>query len=256
MSAASCARSTCSTRASRPPGARSRRRSCARSRTARSPRSSSSRRRRPAGITDGEFRRTYFHIDFLEQLGGVKTDIPVTIKKPDGTEELAPPVMRVDRQGAPREGHPARRLRVPEAQVSRRRDAEGDDPVADDAALSRRPRRHQPRGTIPSWSRFYDDVAAPTATSCARSTTPAAATCRWTTPTSPTCATTSCARRRARAATTRRAAAPLRRLHQPRGRAEARRHDLARAPVPRQLQEHLGRAGRLRAGRRGAALAR
>ncbi len=46
-------------------------------------------------ITDGEFRRTYFHIDFLEQLGGVKTDIPVLVKKPDGTEELAPPVMRV-----------------------------------------------------------------------------------------------------------------------------------------------------------------
>ena len=32
------------------------------------------------GITDGEFRRTYFHIDFLDQLGGVKTDIPVTMK--------------------------------------------------------------------------------------------------------------------------------------------------------------------------------
>jgi 5-methyltetrahydropteroyltriglutamate--homocysteine methyltransferase len=46
-------------------------------------------------ITDGEFRRTYFHIDFLEQLGGVQTDIPVTIQKPDGSEELAPPVMRV-----------------------------------------------------------------------------------------------------------------------------------------------------------------
>ena len=46
-------------------------------------------------ITDGEFRRTYFHIDFLEQMGGVKTDIPVTIKRPDGSEELAPPVMRV-----------------------------------------------------------------------------------------------------------------------------------------------------------------
>lgn len=46
-------------------------------------------------ITDGEFRRTYFHIDFLEQLGGVKTDIPVTIRKADGTEELAPPVIRV-----------------------------------------------------------------------------------------------------------------------------------------------------------------
>jgi 5-methyltetrahydropteroyltriglutamate--homocysteine methyltransferase len=46
-------------------------------------------------ITDGEFRRAYFHIDFLEQLGGVHTDVPVTIRKPDGTEELAPPVMRV-----------------------------------------------------------------------------------------------------------------------------------------------------------------
>ncbi len=46
-------------------------------------------------ITDGEFRRTYFHIDFLEQIGGVQTDIPVLVKKPDGSEELAPPVMRV-----------------------------------------------------------------------------------------------------------------------------------------------------------------
>jgi len=46
-------------------------------------------------ITDGEFRRTYFHIDFLEQLGGVRTEIPVTVRKADGTEELAPPVMRV-----------------------------------------------------------------------------------------------------------------------------------------------------------------
>lgn len=46
-------------------------------------------------ITDGEFRRTYFHIDFLEQLGGVVTDIPLSVLKPDGTKELAPPVMRV-----------------------------------------------------------------------------------------------------------------------------------------------------------------
>jgi 5-methyltetrahydropteroyltriglutamate--homocysteine methyltransferase len=46
-------------------------------------------------ITDGEFRRTYFHIDFLEQLGGVQCDPPMLVKKPDGSEELAPPVMRV-----------------------------------------------------------------------------------------------------------------------------------------------------------------
>jgi 5-methyltetrahydropteroyltriglutamate--homocysteine methyltransferase len=46
-------------------------------------------------ITDGEFRRTYFHIDFLQQLGGVKCEDVVTIRRPDGTEELTPPVMRV-----------------------------------------------------------------------------------------------------------------------------------------------------------------
>ena len=46
-------------------------------------------------ITDGEFRRTYFHIDFIEKLGGVKTDIPMLVRRPDGSEELAPPVMRV-----------------------------------------------------------------------------------------------------------------------------------------------------------------
>jgi 5-methyltetrahydropteroyltriglutamate--homocysteine methyltransferase len=46
-------------------------------------------------ITDGEFRRTYFHVDFLEQLGGVDVGIPFTVKRPDGTEELAPPVMKV-----------------------------------------------------------------------------------------------------------------------------------------------------------------
>ena len=46
-------------------------------------------------ITDGEFRRTYFHIDFLAQLGGVKTEIPFSVKRPDGSEELAPPVIRV-----------------------------------------------------------------------------------------------------------------------------------------------------------------
>lgn len=46
-------------------------------------------------ITDGEFRRTYFHIDFLQQLDGVRTDEPKIVVKPDGSEELAPPVMRV-----------------------------------------------------------------------------------------------------------------------------------------------------------------
>jgi 5-methyltetrahydropteroyltriglutamate--homocysteine methyltransferase len=46
-------------------------------------------------ITDGEFRRTYFHIDFLKQLDGVQSDDPKIVLKADGSEELAPPVMRV-----------------------------------------------------------------------------------------------------------------------------------------------------------------
>ena len=46
-------------------------------------------------ITDGEFRRTYFHIDFLKQLDGVQSDDPRIVIKADGSEELAPPVMRV-----------------------------------------------------------------------------------------------------------------------------------------------------------------
>src|ERR1700712_4010507 len=44
-------------------------------------------------VTDGEYRRTYFHIDFLDQLGGVNTTPPVIITQPDGTKALAPPVM-------------------------------------------------------------------------------------------------------------------------------------------------------------------
>src|SRR5439155_26119507 len=49
------------------------------------------------GVTDGEFRRTYFHIDFLEQLEGVETRGGLTAhfhgKK--GDVDFAPPVLRV-----------------------------------------------------------------------------------------------------------------------------------------------------------------
>ena len=46
-------------------------------------------------ITDGEFRRTYFHVDFLRQLGGVSSGEPVAVQRPDGKTELAPPVITV-----------------------------------------------------------------------------------------------------------------------------------------------------------------
>jgi len=49
------------------------------------------------GITDGEFRRTYFHIDFLEQLAGVETKggIAVSFHSKAGNVDFAPPVMKV-----------------------------------------------------------------------------------------------------------------------------------------------------------------
>ncbi len=49
------------------------------------------------GITDGEFRRTFFHVDFLEQLAGVVTRGAVTVKfhNRDGDVDFAPPVMSV-----------------------------------------------------------------------------------------------------------------------------------------------------------------
>src|SRR5687767_10000858 len=49
------------------------------------------------GITDGEFRRTFFHIDFLEQLAGVITEGAVTVKfhNRSGDVDFAPPVMKV-----------------------------------------------------------------------------------------------------------------------------------------------------------------
>jgi 5-methyltetrahydropteroyltriglutamate--homocysteine methyltransferase len=48
-------------------------------------------------ITDGEFRRTFFHIDFLEQLEGVETrgGIAVSFRSANGKIDFAPPVLHV-----------------------------------------------------------------------------------------------------------------------------------------------------------------
>jgi 5-methyltetrahydropteroyltriglutamate--homocysteine methyltransferase len=60
------------------------------------------------GITDGEFRRMFFHVDFLEQLDGVTVeagDFLATFRRDDGTEVgFKPPTMRVT--GRVRHGHP------------------------------------------------------------------------------------------------------------------------------------------------------
>ena len=46
-------------------------------------------------ITDGEFRREYFHLDFLSQLGGVHTEAAGTLIGRDGKEHLVPPRISV-----------------------------------------------------------------------------------------------------------------------------------------------------------------
>ncbi len=52
------------------------------------------------GITDGEFRRTYFHIDFLEQLEGVEVreGMAVKFRGAANTVDFAPPVLHVTGQ--------------------------------------------------------------------------------------------------------------------------------------------------------------
>ncbi len=58
------------------------------------------------GITDGEFRRTYFHIDFLEQLEGVEARGGLTahFHSAQGDVDFAPPVLHVT--GHVRHAHP------------------------------------------------------------------------------------------------------------------------------------------------------
>jgi 5-methyltetrahydropteroyltriglutamate--homocysteine methyltransferase len=52
------------------------------------------------GITDGEFRRTYFHVDFLEKLDGVEThygEFVAKFRRDDGSEVgFKPPTMHVE----------------------------------------------------------------------------------------------------------------------------------------------------------------
>jgi 5-methyltetrahydropteroyltriglutamate--homocysteine methyltransferase len=50
-----------------------------------------------SGVTDGELRRTYFHVDFLERLDGVSVSgvVPVRFKSREGEVDFAPPRLAV-----------------------------------------------------------------------------------------------------------------------------------------------------------------
>ena len=149
-------------------------------------------------MTDGEYRRNYFHIDFLDQLGGVQTTPPVIVKNAGWhAERWLPPVMHVVDKVRHVTQHRGRELPLPEEQAHgraaspksrfpRRRCCTS---AAAAAASAASPTRTSSSSTTTS--------RAPTAMSCARCTRPVAATCRWTTPTSPICAIRRCAKRRA-----------------------------------------------------------
>ena len=107
------------------------------------------------GITDGEFRRTYFHVDFLEQLDGVEThygEFVAKFRKDDGAEVgFKPPTMHVEGKIRHATPDPGRRFRFPEKR--RDEDAESLHPRPLDAAFPRRPRRDQHKTSIPTWRR-------------------------------------------------------------------------------------------------------
>ena len=115
-SAASCAPRSCSTRASASARARSRARA-ARGRGPRDPR----RRPLPGGPRPAGHHRRRVSAHLLpHRLPGATRrrrdagGIPVKFHSAAGDVDFAPPVLQGDREGAPREADPARRLRVPQ----------------------------------------------------------------------------------------------------------------------------------------------
>ena len=69
------------------------------------------------GVTDGEYRRASWHMDFIYQIGGItkaQDNLKVQFHNEKGDIEFTPAALRVDRQAEARALHLRRRLRVPE----------------------------------------------------------------------------------------------------------------------------------------------
>ena len=94
------------------------------------------------GVTDGEFRRGSWHMDFLYQIGGVaKTDqrLRIQFRNEAGPVEAALGAFRIGGKLTLDKTIFARGFRLSEIGRARRNGGETDDPVAVDAALPRRP---------------------------------------------------------------------------------------------------------------------
>ena len=114
-------------------------------------------------VTDGEFRRTSWHMDFIYSLGGIEQvqgeTIHVQFRSAEGEYDYAPPAMRVTGTiGLPRDDL-RRRVHVPARQRHAGPDAEADDPVAEHGPLPRRQRGDRP-DVYPDIDAFWDDLTA------------------------------------------------------------------------------------------------
>ena len=157
MSAACYARRNCCGRAPSMKPAASRPKSCAASRmTAIRDVVRMQAGDRPQGVTDGEFRRGSWHMDFLYQIGGVaKTDqqLHIQFRNEAGPVEFAPAAHRVGGKLTPRQDDLRRGFRLPEIGRAGRHDAETDDPVARRCCITAAAGRRSTRPPIPIWTR-------------------------------------------------------------------------------------------------------
>ena len=204
------------------------------------------------GITDGEFRRTFFHVDFLERLHGVEVrygEFAAHFKKSDGTEVgFAPPTMHVDSkvkwvgpiQGPDFDFLKSVTTRTPKVCIP-----------APSMLHFRGGREAISEAVYPNLEDFYADLTAAYRAEIAdlaarglplpavrRHQSRLSLRSRHSRPHQG-------ARRRSG-----RADPPLLPAHQRFDPRPAEGHDGLRPSLPRQFQERLGRAGRLRAGRR------
>ncbi len=152
-------------------------------------------------ITDGEFRRTYFHVDFLQQLGGVEVGIPFTVKRPDGSEELAPPVMKV----IDKVRH-TKNIQLADFEFLKSQVTAGSTPkvtIPSPTMLHfRGGRAGISRAAYPELEpEFYDDVANAYGDELRSLVRPVAPMCKWTTPIWPICAMKKCVKPLVSAAT-------------------------------------------------------
>ena len=102
--------------------------------------------------TDGEFRRTSWHMDFIYSLEGVSQvegeSLHVQFRNEEGEYDYAPPAMHVDGKigAARRRPDLRRRVLVPARHGAGRRHAQAHDPVAEHGPLPRRQLLDRPVG--------------------------------------------------------------------------------------------------------------